>query len=81
MSLVVRAAQVSTNDFKNGMTIEFDGAPYKVVGELKGLRAGGTAGLVPLLLLVGLSCPAGSGSPSLSPMAQQLQRIMHPALQ
>ncbi len=31
-SLVVRAAQVSSNDFKNGMTIEMDGAPYKVVG-------------------------------------------------
>ncbi|KAL4424103.1 hypothetical protein ABPG75_001404 [Micractinium tetrahymenae] len=30
-SLVVRAAQVSSNDFKNGMTIEMDGAPYKVV--------------------------------------------------
>lgn len=31
--LVVRAATVSSNDFKTGMTIEFDGAPYKVVGE------------------------------------------------
>lgn len=30
--LVVRAAQVSSNDFKTGMTIEMDGAPYKVVG-------------------------------------------------
>ena len=28
----VNAQTVSTNDFKNGMTIEFDGAPYKVVG-------------------------------------------------
>lgn len=32
-SLCVRAAQVSSNDFKTGMTIEFDGAPWKVVGE------------------------------------------------
>ncbi len=32
VGLVVRAAQVSSNDFKTGMTIEFDGAPYKVVG-------------------------------------------------
>lgn len=31
ISLAVRAAQVSSNDFKNGMTIEMDGAPYKVV--------------------------------------------------
>jgi translation elongation factor P/translation initiation factor 5A len=30
---MVRAAQVSSNDFKTGMTIEMDGAPYKVVGE------------------------------------------------
>lgn len=34
-ALVVRAAQVSSNDFKNGMTIEMDGAPYKVVGALQ----------------------------------------------
>lgn len=25
------ASSVSSNDFKNGMTIEFDGTPYKVV--------------------------------------------------
>ena len=31
MSLHVTAAQVSSNDFKTGMTIVFDGAPYKVV--------------------------------------------------
>ncbi|KAG7673933.1 putative Elongation factor P [Nannochloris sp. 'desiccata'] len=31
LSLFVSAASVSSNDFKNGMTIEFDGAPYKVV--------------------------------------------------
>jgi hypothetical protein len=35
LSLFVSAASVSSNDFKNGMTIEFDGAPYKVVGEYK----------------------------------------------
>lgn len=34
LSLYVSAAQASSNDFKNGMTIEFDGAPWKVVGEL-----------------------------------------------
>lgn len=37
--LVVRAAQVSSNDFKTGMTIEFDGAPYKVVGAWCGAAA------------------------------------------
>lgn len=31
LNFQVHAAQVSSNDFKNGMTIEFDGAPYKVV--------------------------------------------------
>ncbi|PSC73370.1 Elongation factor P [Micractinium conductrix] len=30
-ALQVRAASTSSNDFKNGMTIEMDGAPYKVV--------------------------------------------------
>lgn len=29
--LYVAAAQVTSNDFKTGMTIEMDGAPYKVV--------------------------------------------------
>lgn len=29
--MVVRAATVSTNDFKNGLTVEVDGVPYKVV--------------------------------------------------
>lgn len=38
ISLAVRAAQVSSNDFKNGMTIEMDGAPYKVVGEWRRRR-------------------------------------------
>lgn len=42
-SLVVRAAQVSSNDFKNGMTIEMDGAPYKVVGALRGPGLRGVA--------------------------------------
>lgn len=31
-SLVVCAGQVSSNDFKNGMTVEIDGNPYRVVG-------------------------------------------------
>ncbi|GBF87327.1 elongation factor P [Raphidocelis subcapitata] len=30
-TVVVRAATVSTNDFKNGMTVELDGVPFKVV--------------------------------------------------
>ena len=30
--VVVRAAQVSTNDFKNGLTVEVDGVPFKVIG-------------------------------------------------
>ena len=32
LALHVSAASVSSNDFKTGMQIEFDGAPYKVVG-------------------------------------------------
>lgn len=34
-SLLVRAAagSVSTNDFKNGMTVEIDGQPFRVMGE------------------------------------------------
>jgi translation elongation factor P/translation initiation factor 5A len=31
LALHVSAASVSSNDFKTGMSIEFDGAPYKVV--------------------------------------------------
>lgn len=31
MGLLVTAAQVSSNDFKTGMSIEVDGQPYKVV--------------------------------------------------
>ena len=31
MGLLVTAAQVSSNDFKTGMSIEMDGQPYKVV--------------------------------------------------
>lgn len=31
-TVCVRAAQVSTNDFKNGLTVEIEGAPYKVIG-------------------------------------------------
>lgn len=38
VSLCVRAAQVSSNDFKTGMTIEFDGAPWKVVGKLRAVQ-------------------------------------------
>jgi hypothetical protein len=38
-TLVVRAATVSTNDFKNGLTVELDGVPFKVVGEQPPLRA------------------------------------------
>jgi hypothetical protein len=32
LGLFVSAAQVSSNDFKTGMSIEVDGQPYKVVG-------------------------------------------------
>lgn len=32
LGLFIRAAQVSSNDFKTGMSIEVDGQPYKVVG-------------------------------------------------
>lgn len=32
--MVVRAAVVSTNDFKTGLTVEIDGTPYKVIGKL-----------------------------------------------
>lgn len=31
LSLFVSAASVSSNDFKTGLAIEFDGAPYKVI--------------------------------------------------
>lgn len=44
-ALQVRAASTSSNDFKNGMTIEMDGAPYKVVGAFGnrgGRRQGGS---------------------------------------
>ena len=34
LRLRVSAAQVTSNDFKNGMQIEMDGQPYKVVGVL-----------------------------------------------
>lgn len=38
-ALVVRAGgTVSTNDFKNGLTVEVDGTPYKVVGEHQQLQ-------------------------------------------
>lgn len=30
---VLAAGTVSTNDFKNGMTVEIDGQPFRVMGE------------------------------------------------
>lgn len=31
--VIVAAGTVSTNDFKNGLTVELEGVPYRVIGE------------------------------------------------
>jgi hypothetical protein len=33
--VIVAAGTVSTNDFKNGLTVELEGVPYRVIGECK----------------------------------------------
>lgn len=42
-TLIARAATVSTNDFKNGLTVEIDGVPFKVVGEWWQTKSDGAA--------------------------------------
>ncbi len=34
-SLVIRASNITSNDFRPGVMLELDGAPWKVVGEDK----------------------------------------------
>jgi hypothetical protein len=62
--MVVHAGTVSSNDFKTGMTIEFDGAPYKVVGESCSFTVIGFSiksdtswGVVPCFLILHLPSP------------------------
>ena len=33
VSLITRASTISVNDFKTGVTIEIDGAPFRVLGK------------------------------------------------
>ena len=48
LGLCIRAAQVSSNDFKTGMSIEVDGQPFKVVGTCNDIIMNLPSNVVPI---------------------------------